>query len=137
MGRVCPTPQVLVSLLDTWAVEGGNKVRHCLGLCCASPLHTLLRPLSLLCVTAPRRAATWRGPGCAARAAPAPRQVLLLSTLRCLCPPPCQVLLFSNSVRLLRILHSLLDARAYDYLMLDGSVAQQVCPVGQRCWVSG
>ncbi len=37
-----------------------------------------------------------------------------------------QVLLFSNSVRLLRILQSVLDARAYDYLMLDGSVAQQV-----------
>lgn len=42
-----------------------------------------------------------------------------------LCSGQPQVLLFSNSVRLLRILHSLLDARAYDYLMLDGSVAQQ------------
>jgi SNF2 family DNA or RNA helicase len=37
-----------------------------------------------------------------------------------------QVLLFSMSVRLLRIIESLVTYKGYDYLLLDGSTSMQV-----------
>ena len=36
-----------------------------------------------------------------------------------------KVLMFSNSVKMLRILAAMVTAKGYDHIMLDGSVAQQ------------
>ena len=48
------------------------------------------------------------------------------------------MLLFSNSVRLLHILRSLVTAKGYDYVMLDGSTPREVSGLaacGRRGWV--
>lgn len=40
------------------------------------------------------------------------------------------MLLFSNSVKMLRILAAMVTAKGYDHIMLDGSVAQQASRTG-------